>query len=87
MTKQEEIREGIEAILIGSPDNDSPEKLSKEMLNYLHSQGVVIKVEKDSFYTNIPLDKVPLSGNTAYVETKEIIKAGYEAVASLIGRT
>jgi len=39
MTKQEEIREGLEQILI-------PEA-TQEVLLYLHSQGVVIKVDRE----------------------------------------
>lgn len=32
------IKEGIQAILIGSPNNDSPEKLSDQIISYLKSQ-------------------------------------------------
>jgi len=57
---------------------------SETLWYYLHVNGVVIKVKRDSFYTEIPMDKVSLSGKTAFVETSEIIKAGYEAVESLV---
>jgi len=32
-----ELKEEVEAILIGSPDNDSPEKLSKEIVSLFQS--------------------------------------------------
>ena len=54
------------------------------ILAYLHSQGVVIKVDRDSAYCRIPIDKVPLSGNGAHVEVSELAKAGYVAVEPLI---
>ena len=48
MTMQKELREGVEAILIGSPNNDSPEKIAEEILSYLHSKGVaVVVVDKE----------------------------------------
>ena len=49
MTKREEIKEGVIALLqLGS----SPQSATNNILAYLHSQGVVIKVEE------IPDDEV-----------------------------
>jgi len=103
MTKQEEIREGIAKDIhywhtTGTEDWDRPEswhgpkienyyEAADTILNNLHSQGCVLKVDRDSVYCNIPMDKVPLSGKTAYVETKELEKAGYVAVEPLIEET
>ncbi len=45
MTKQEEIREGVRDILAELNDeSDIGNPYSKRILEYLHSQGVVIKV-------------------------------------------
>ena len=52
MTKQEEIREGMHLILCDGEPNIIGEpcphcKHAKELLDYLHSQGVVIKVDRE----------------------------------------
>jgi len=92
--KREEIREGLENhlyTLVGmtrfrerETDPENIEQCLGLLLEYLQTVGCVLKVESDLAYTRILMDKVPLSGNTAYVETREIEKAGYVAVEPLI---
>lgn len=75
MTKQEEIREGIIekylalAILLGArlmcgdeEANDEAEKLALEEITELHSQGVVIKVDRE--LTQVPKRPSRLMGAT-----------------------
>ena len=77
MTKQEEIREGILKIIHfynrGTTDaNDA--QLRDKLISYLHSQGVVIKVDRELPENPIwaTLEKTVISG--AGIETREQIK-------------
>ena len=47
MTKQEEIKKGLVSLLFGvcMHITDNPDDKAEEIMGYLHSQGVVIKVE------------------------------------------
>ena len=49
MTKQEKIREGLEDIFstLEGGRGEAEHKLADDVLKYLHSQGVVIKNERD----------------------------------------
>ena len=46
MTKQEEIREGVYKIIFNN-FGQRPEMLKARLLEYLHSQGVVVKVDRE----------------------------------------
>ena len=80
MTKQEEIREGLDKIIYqnvyaacaefgGEADAETKEEVN-EILNYLHSQGVVIKSDK-------PLPK-PILGRNMSERDKEYKAAIWE---------
>jgi len=96
MTKQEEIREGIERIIlatyhagaIGTNIGDALEVSTGELLAKLHSQGVVIKVDME-----LPEFPLPMQGDLLSYEEqigwKRMIafflhKADYVAVEPLI---
>ena len=83
MAKQEEIREGIEETLHASVSvlhdfsfhfirRESREELADRILKYLHSQGVVIKVDRA-----VPDDRFH----------RDLRMAGYVAVEPLIKET
>ena len=79
MTKQEEIREGFEDWLMGSQHREWDAKtLSGMALEYLHSQGVVLKVDRE----------LPEDWYNDFLDKKRIEKvfeqAGYVAVEPLI---
>ena len=79
MTRQE-IREGIASIVMG--DNPLGLVVSDRVLNYLHSQGVVIKVDRE-----LPNDAIyrPPKQEEAYCEGRDtVIQAGYTAWEPLI---
>ena len=101
MTKQEEIRQGIKVIFdrlqLNNPDELSSavwkairDDLIKEILSYLHSQGVVLKVDRELpiFAKVLPLDRYT-EFNNGYVKGQEFerdraLKAGYVVVEPLI---
>ena len=103
MTKQEEIREGIARIGLGGINplknalpNEYGYKIADDILSYLHSQGVVIKVKRELPYT-IPVlpkflkrgiitddDLLEYARVTEVLNRMEYIKAGYVAVEPLI---
>ena len=77
MTKQEEIREGLYmAMLAMAPTEELYGKVDR-ILSYLHSQGVVIKVDRE-------LPDRTLMG-VSYRKMRRILNAGYVAVKPLIG--
>ncbi len=88
MTKQEEIREGIESLFKGSMSaiihdfqfheltSDWRKEFTNRVLKYLHSQGVVIKVDKELPFL--------WDGYTMDGYIRELIEAGYVAVEPLI---
>ena len=81
MTKQEEIKKGL-TDLVFCEDGSTLEEFTDKILNYLHSKGCVIKVER----------KLPSVDNHVYgllneqgrAAQRSMIKAGYVAVAPLI---
>lgn len=82
MTKQEEIREGMILITKSRP-------MAYQLLQYLHSEGMVIKVEGE--LPEQPSDELlkgmaeeNLLRSIWYMGTQDILKAGYVAVESLI---
>ena len=101
MTKQEEIREVLENKIKAIrrwedvPLVDSATYLVDDLLNYLHSQGVVIKVDrelpKNTTREVIPGDiegsqRLRKVGDSYYEKAqKEMISMGYVTVKSLIG--
>jgi len=90
MTKQEEIRGGIEKIRREALGNDCSGYLTDAILNYLHSQGVVIKVERElpilakwqielhypwlKEYQIIAAKQAEFMFNTGYVAVEPLIK-------------
>lgn len=99
-SKQEEIKEGVKDIIIDNSGNISclytePRNLHVELclniadkiLSYLHSQGVVIKVDRE-------LPKIPIKAFENYKEhelgekcrltQRDMLKSGYVAVEALI---
>ena len=98
MTKQEEIGEGMATSLaeyFGDPTINY-DGLRAHIIQYLHSQGVVIKVEKELPKCEITEGQVEsyrgtieygLSwcGRSAYLAAQnEMLKAGYVAVEPLV---
>ncbi len=90
MTKQEKIREGVRDIIEGYFDCDSEatyQHFRDEILDYLHSAGCVLKVERElpkrtKYYTSEESDIVCGGG---FSNALALIKrAGYEAVVPLI---
>ena len=84
MSKQEKIREGVDILLVNFAlkkksllDAEDKAHLKSDIFKYLHSQGVVIKVEDNSFVAECLRD--------SWEEIKQDMKeAGYEATESLI---
>ena len=95
---REEIREGINRLIPYDPlePNRPPEVVTREILSYLHSQGVVIKVarelpfpgEKMFARLNYQIDPMsPVRGSVieAYrLAQQDMGEIGYVAVESLI---
>ncbi len=88
MTTREEIREEIERILDellfspGESDDGYTYNLTgciTNLLNYLHSQGVVIKVDRE-----LPIITDIGWGVSAKKEQVKMLEAGYVAVEPLI---
>jgi len=92
MTKQEEIREGIRRLIDGcynarNPDYPKliafqPMKFLNEIMPYLHSQGVVIKV--DGELPSSPFIEESGDNNGFIVGRDFMLRAGYTAVIPLI---
>ncbi len=82
MSKQEEIREGlIELARLAILNQDPPSRLAKEIIEYLHSEGCVLKVERElPSYRNA----VNKSYNDYMLGREDMLKAGYVAVEPLI---
>jgi len=81
MIKQEEVREGIEEIL---KDHFFPyTSATEEIIEYLHSQGVVIKVDRELPKRTWYKDWGGESGEDSYKLALEDM-AGYVAVEPLI---
>ncbi|KKN74745.1 hypothetical protein LCGC14_0387870 [marine sediment metagenome] len=66
MTKQEKIREGliskVKSIRLWATNPEDPlsvEDDADDILNFLHSQGVVIKVEDQTIQVSLPADGKP----------------------------
>ena len=88
MTKQEEIREGMANIIAkGRKDECITLDIAQRLINYLHSKGVVIKVDRE-----LP-HKIPAIPNNEWSAgyscgeefMQEImVEAGYVAVKDLI---
>ncbi len=90
MPTREEIREGIQQLTgdycsrIMSRDWFTPE-LTKSIFKYLHSQGVVIKVDRDKESVLIPFKGHPLQVEALMnISTASLEEAGYVAVEPLI---
>lgn len=91
MIKQEEIREGIAiqsyGTHVGEVDNRKHYELADKVIQFLHSQGVVLKVEGE-----LPEMKDIILGatweeqrNVSYSQSQQdMLKAGYEATEPLI---
>ena len=93
MTKQEEIREGIASYirLYNGTSTTASEFTSKAILEYLHSQGVVLKVDKElpinPYRFNVHLDAGIYDGlyREKYFEAQQgMVNAGFTAVEPLI---
>lgn len=84
MTKQEDIREGIRTI-IDDPlvyIADKPVEYTDKILSYLHSQGVVVKVNREL----PPRAAITIveGSQTIIIPIKKLSELGYEAVEPLI---
>jgi len=81
MTKQEEIREGIgHYIILYRMGEYKEDQTINKILSYLHSQGVVIRVDRE-------LTKEVMYGQEAYAQEdieRFLREAGYVAVEPLI---
>ncbi len=93
MSKQEDIREGIKGLTFFVEDTEYweignlfvlREKAITKLLNYLHSQGVVLKVDRElPMYVVHPL--ATAQSEAAFLEGREqLIEAGYVATVPLI---
>ena len=93
MTKQEEIREGLQAIIDGYDstlpiDDPCPHcKVVDGILTYLHARGVVLKVERElppTYFAN--RKKMPwiTDHDVEICAQQDMIKAGFTAVEPLI---
>lgn len=82
---REEIREGIKEVLSGwGIDNwDIDHSAIDDLLNYLHSQGVVIKIDRKLPFVS---SDFTLSTHGVYVKVGEgaLSEQGYVAVESLV---
>ena len=99
MTKQEEIRLGLHRIIEQELLGSVPDRLVKRAIEYLHSQGVVIKVDRelpespDTDYVIARYDgEIATAEDVALMHLNGIekgkgllVKAGYVAVEPLIG--
>ncbi len=91
MTKQEEIREGIDRIIqhwnpCASTSTDWTPlhgglTVGQDLVNYLHSQGVVIKVDRE---LPEPVGVEILVGAIIHATQQDMLKAGYVAVEPLV---
>ena len=81
MTKQQEIQEGLEELMRSAVGSSWAGLETDNILNYLHSKGVVIKVDRE-----LPLSPMPPTPGDAliYRTQKDMLKAGYVAVEELI---
>ena len=88
MTKQDEIREKIEEIFRNDTQYPSWDKATDAVLNYLHSQGVVIKVEKElptiDWMDGRAIDRDSPGFRGYQVAQQQMLNAGYVAVEPLI---
>ncbi len=66
MSKQEDIREGIEAVIKGFEDAEKwSGVITDDLINYLHSKRVVIRVDYESY---------EVLGNEPYVAVEPLIE-------------
>ena len=84
MATREEIRENLLTIISGVKGKLTPENAVRFVLSYLHSQGVVIKVERE-----LPKIVLPVEGTGEEIFLTETIggyykRHGYVAVEPLI---
>ena len=89
MTKQREIKERIDHILELMERRKIPrDVIQRQLLRYLHSQGVVIKIDKKppkNPYTNsMGVFNYFTRYNTYQIATLRMLKDGYVAVAPII---
>ena len=87
MTKQEEIREGVEKFVSEAywyeGKKNVVESITNELLQYLHSQGVVLKVKRD--LPECPYIKTRYPERKAWGWSRNaLLDAGYVAVIPLI---
>lgn len=91
MSKQEEIREGVAEILssLEGGRGGAEYRLTDNILSYLHSQGVVIKVKKSIM--DVPLPEMGFDAYTregviskCHLTKLKILEAGYVVVEPLI---
>ena len=84
MTKQEEIREGVyKQIRSDVVGHSRTSYLAEGIINYLHSQGVVIKVDRE-LPDNEVWHKVEREFEAYCAGRNDMLKAGYVAVEPLI---
>ena len=79
-TKQEEIREGVKRLVEWAVETSKPDRAIKDIIQYLHSQGVVLKVERKlpkNDWTNEDMKRA------WDIAQKFMLKAGYVAVEPL----
>ena len=83
MTKQEKIMEGLDELFhdMGLGETMDSETFINTILAYLHSQGVMIKVDRKFRSTRA---KVSSSYNDYMLGVEDILDAGYVAVEPLI---
>ena len=92
MTKQEEIQAGMAQYikLVGNkPDVYTPEMCAEDLMEYLHFEGVVIKVERELPDKNVNhtwyKDEFGEAGKIGYdLAVKDMCDADYVAVEPLI---
>lgn len=95
MIKQEEIREGIKDILerygvrsLSNKHDDwdfNREEFTQKLLEYLHSQGCVIRVDRKLPLPSFENSTIGVEMFQLQLDTqKEMLKAGYVAVETLI---
>lgn len=91
MNKQEEIgKEVFNFIYTGLVEGERYGDIADSILYYLHSQGVVIKVEKElPITTGLYGKPLPINGSDDYNKgqikgQQDMLDAGYVAVESLI---
>ena len=84
MTKQEEIYKGVSEIVEWAVEVGKDRRAIKDIFEYLHSQGVVIKVDRE-----LPIWELgSISNEVEYAIYKaaqqDMLKAGYVAVEPLV---